>query len=242
MSDAGENSVKGLLAQLLQIKPKRLAARNIDKWEEFHVNDSLATRIKVIENGNKETLDLMIGKFTYQQSNNPYGGQGNITGTTFVRLSDENEVYAVDGFVTMSVNREFNSWRNQQIANTRKENITKLIFTYPADTGFIALRNDSIWTVNGIAADSLKMDQFLSSLSYKNSSDFEDGFTPSSNPVFQLTIEGNNFSPISIQGFTLNNDQFVINSSVNPRSYFRSDKEGILTDLFKPLAYFLESE
>lgn len=242
ISDVGDNSVEGLLAQLIQVKPKRLAARSTEKWEEYQLTDSLATRIRVIEKGNNETLDLMIGKFTYQQSNDPYGGRGNVIGTTYVRLWDEEEIYAVDGFLSMSVNREFNSWRNQVITNTRKEDVTKLIFSYPADTGFIALKNDSIWMANGEVADSLKIDQFLSSLSYKNSSEFTDDFTPSSNPDFQLTIEGNNFSPVSIQVFSIAGDLYVINSSLNPGSYFQSKREGLYSDLFKSSSYFLTPE
>jgi len=242
ISDVGDNAVEGLLAQLIQVKPKRLAARSKERWEEYQLTDSLATRIRVIEKGNNETLDLMIGKFTYQQSNDPYGGRGNVIGTTYVRLWDEEEIYAVDGFLSMSVNREFNSWRNQVITNTRKEDVTKLIFSYPADTGFIALKNDSIWMANGEVADSLKIDQFLSSLSYKNSSEFKDDFIPSLNPDFQLTIEGNNFSPVSIQVFSIADDQYVINSSLNPGSYFQSKREGLYSDLFKSSSYFLTPE
>ncbi len=237
-SDAGENSVKSLLAQLVQVKPKRLAARSKDKWEEFQLTDSLATRIKVIEKGGKESVDLIIGKFTYQQSDNPYGGRGNVTGTTYVRLGNEEEVYAVDGFLSMSINREFNSWRDQRVMNTRKEDVTKLIFTYPADSGFIVLKKDTLWMMNNYAVDSLAMDQYLSSLSYMDHSEFKDDFKPLQNPDFQLTIEGNNFSPVSIQAFMLTGDQYVINSSLNPKSYFSSDFEGLFSKIFKPGSHF----
>ncbi len=240
-SDAGENSVKSLLNQLMDVKPKRLAARSKDKWEEYQLTDSLATRIKVIEEEDKEVLDLMIGKFTYQQSPNPYGGRGNIEGTTYVRLWDEEEVYAVDGFLSMSINQEFNTWRNQKVINTRKEDVTKLIFSYPADSGFIAFKKDTVWMINESPVDSLSMDQFLSSLSYMNHSDFADDFKPTLNPDFQMTVEGNNFSPVSIQAFMLQEDQYIINSSLNPKSYFRSDSEGLFSKLFKPVSYFLRS-
>ncbi len=237
-SDAEENSVKSLLAQLMEVKPKRLAARSMEKWEEYQLTDSLANRIKLIEEGDKEVLDLMIGKFTYQQNNNPYGGQGNISGTTYVRLGDEEEVYAVDGFLSMSINRDFNSWRDQRIINTRKADVTKMVFSYPADSGYIALKKDTVWRINEYPVDSLSMDQFLSSLSYMNHSEFADDFKPLVNPDFQLTIEGNNFSPVSIQAFIVQEDQYVINSSLNPKSYFSSDFNGLFSKLFKPASYF----
>ena len=243
ISDVGDNSVEGLIAQIIQVKPKRLAARDKNKWEEFHVNDSLATRIKVIENGNKVTLDLMVGKFSYQQSQDPYGGRGNVTGTTFVRLRDENEVYAVDGFLTMSVNREFNSWRNQQIVNIRKEDVTKLVFSYPADSGFIAIKMDSVWMINTTIADSAKMDEFLSTLAFMDHTEFVDDFKPPArSPDFELTIEGNNFSPVSIQAFRNSKNGYIINSSINPRSFFKSDSEDIFADLFKNESFFILTE
>lgn len=242
ISEAGNNSVEGLLDQVIGIKPKRLASRSKDKWEEFHVNDSLATRIKVIENGNKVTLDLMVGKFTYQQSQDPYGGRGNVIGTTFVRLRDDTEVYAVDGFLTMSVNREFNSWRNQLLTNIRKEDVTKFVFSYPADSGFVAMKMDSVWMINTTIADSLKMDEFLSSLAYMDHTEFVDGFKPLSSPDFELTIEGNNFSPVSIQAFGNSENGYIINSSINPGSYFSSGIEDVFADLFKNESFFLLGE
>lgn len=237
-STAGVNAVKSLLAQLMEVKPKRLAAKSKEKWEEYQLTDSLATRIKMIGKGGKEILDLLIGKFSYQQSDNPYGGRGNVTGTTYVRLAEEEEVYGVDGFLTMTINRDFNSWRDQRVVNTRKGDVTKLIFTYPADSGFVALKKDTVWMISDYAVDSLSMARFLSSLSTMNHSEFADDFKPLLNPDFQLTIEGNTFSPVSIQAFILPGDQYVINSSINPKSYFRSDFKGLFSKIFKPVSYF----
>lgn len=237
-SSAGANSVRGLLAQLMEITPKRLAAKSKERWEEYQLTDSLATRIKVIEKGGKEIVNLLIGKFTYQQSENPYGGRGNVTGTTYVRLGDEEEVYGVDGFLSMTINRDFNSWRDQRVINTRKEDVTKLIFSYPADSGFVVQMKNTVWMIEDNAVDSLSMAQYLSSLSYMNHSEFADDFKPLLNPDFQMTIEGNNFSPVSLQAFMVTEDQYVINSSQNPTSYFKSDFEGLFSRIFKPVLYF----
>lgn len=234
ISDAGKGSVENLLSEIIRIKPQRLAANSKEKWEDFHVTDSLATRIKIEEDG-KETLDLMIGRFSYKQQNNPYAayGRGNISGITYVRLAGEKEVYAIDGFLSMTINMGFNHWRNQMVIRTNKSDLTKLTFSYPADSSFVVFKQDTtVWVVNQELTDSVKMVQYLSTLSYCNSTFFIDDYSPTVNPDYVLTVEGNNMSPIVIQAFRKAENEFIINSSLNPRSFFKSEKSDLFSKIF----------
>lgn len=233
ISDAGKESVENLLSEIIRIKPQRLAANSKEKWKDFHVTDSLATRIKIEEDG-KETLDLMIGRFSYKQQNNPYAayGRSNISGITYVRLAGEKEVYAIDGFLSMTINMGFNHWRNQIIIRTNKSDLTKLTFGYPADSSFVASKRDTIWIVDKELADSAKMEQYLNMLSYRNSTFFVDDYSPNVNPDYVLTVEGNNMSPIVIQTFRKAENEFIINSSLNPRSFFKSEKSDLFSKIF----------
>ena len=63
-----------------------------DELGRFQVTDSLGVRVKVESKG-KIVSDIVIGKFDYQQPTNPYDRQG--TMRTYVRLTDENEVYVI---------------------------------------------------------------------------------------------------------------------------------------------------
>jgi len=76
-------------------------------------------------------------------------------------------------------------------------------------------------------------------LSNKTASSFDDDFTPIGNSQYQLVIEGNNMSNITVDGFMKNNDQFVINSSLNSKSWFTSDTKGIFKDVFKGKKEFI---
>ena len=60
-----DSKIQSLFTQLLQIKPKRLAARSQNKWEEYQV-DSSGIRVTVKDGGSTE-LDLVVGKFSFQQ-------------------------------------------------------------------------------------------------------------------------------------------------------------------------------
>ena len=108
----GKPAVEPLINNLLQVKPKRLAARSEAKWQELEVDEAKATRIKVKE-GSETTLDLFVGKFTFQQAEGQTKANPNMPPqqqqpimTSFVRLAGDVDVYAVDGILSMMYNRQ----------------------------------------------------------------------------------------------------------------------------------------
>ena len=232
---ADNYGIGNALNELLNLEADRLVARSEEKWTEFHVDDSLGTRVLVKE-GKKTTLDLIIGRFNYQPPPGGYSGYGQQqygTGITYVRKSDEDEVYVVEGFLAMSFNQGFNNWRDQTISRLTRDQVTKVIFEYPADSGFVAQKLENNWTVNGILADSTSMAQYLNGLSRKSHGDFADGFSPMSSPVYQVTFEGMNMDPLLIRVYSQMQDELVLHSSINPESYFRITTEGLFGDIFK---------
>jgi len=234
---ADKYSIGNTLDELLNLKADRLVARSEEKWPEFHVNDSLGTRVLVKE-GKKTTLDMIIGRFNYQPPPGGYSGYGQQygTGITYVRNSDEDEVYAVEGFLAMSINQGFNSWRDQTICRLSKDQITRVVFEYPADSGFVAQKLEVNWTINGIPADSTSMTQYLDGLSRKSHGDFADGFAPLSNPLYQVTYEGMNMDPLLIRVYSQLGDELILHSTINPESYFRITRDGLFKDIFKSSA------
>ena len=234
---ADKYSIGHALDELLNLKADRLVARSEEKWPEFHVNDSLGTRVLVKE-GKKTTLDMIIGRFNYQPPPGGYSGYGQQygTGITYVRNSDEDEVYAVEGFLAMSFNQGFNNWRDQAICRLTRDQITKVVFEYPADSGFVAQKQDVNWTINGIMADSTSMAQYLNGLSRKSHGDFADGFSPLSNPLYQVTFEGMNMDPLLIRVYSQVGGELILHSTINPESYFRITRDGLFKDIFKSSA------
>ena len=75
-----------MLIQLSEIKANSVAAQDESKWKELQV-DSSGTRVKVYE-GNDNTLDIVLGKFAYQQPR---------TMLTYVRVKGDNDVYEING-------------------------------------------------------------------------------------------------------------------------------------------------
>jgi len=230
-------TMKNLLTSVINIKPKQLAAKGEDKWKEFDLTDTTATRLKIME-GNKKTLDLYIGKFKVNRSNTPqYGGYygGGVTSTSYVRAEDGKEVYAVDGFLAMTFNQGMNEWRDQRFLKLQKGDIQKLTFTYPNDSGFVATKDTaSHWFIGNQPADSAAMASYLSGLVYRRYSTFADGYTPPAQADYQIVIEGRNMTPAVIKAFRNEKHHFVMHSSQNPESYFVDKDSTIFKKLFVP--------
>jgi hypothetical protein len=243
ISETDENTVRELLAMVSVAKTKSLASKDKSKWKEFNLTDSASTRIEIFE-GKKETLDLLVGKFSYQASNNPYGdayGQGGgISGTTFVRESGEDEVYAVEGFLTLSVNRQFNTFRNSAISHFSANNVKKISFKYPGDSSFVLTLKDKKWMMDGQVADSSKVANYINFLSKKSINSFDDSFKPAMSPQCQVTFEGDKASG-TIDAYIRGDNDYVINSSTNPKSFFASKYAELYSDVFKNKKDFIVS-
>jgi hypothetical protein len=209
------NKVKNLFDQLLQIKPKRVAARSKNKWSEYQV-DSSATRVVVREKGS-DVLDLIIGKFAFQQPR---------TMSTFVRLSGENDVYEVDGFLDMTFNKDVNNFRDETVIRSDKENWNKLSFSSNVGESFDLVKVDNFWTIDGAKTDSAKTEKILVTLSRLMNTNFIDVET-SKLPLqtSELTINQADGEPIEITAYK-NETSYIIKSSQNAENYFDGNKIG----------------
>lgn len=241
-----KGSARSILSDLNSVKPERLVSRTKSKWKDYELNDSTATRVKLEDKSGKVLSDIMIGKFSYNRGSGygSYGGYGNgFSGTSFVRLSSDRDVYAVDGFMGMMLKRDFDSWRNKTFIQANKSNITKVSFMYPGNSAYQLSFKDSVWYAGNMHSDSSATANYLSSLSTAMGSTFKNKYMPSSDPVCQLKIEGNNMPAIDVrcyQGDSAN--EYILNSSLNPDVYFSSTKTGLYDRIFKPLSYFIKPE
>jgi len=242
IAEAEENNVKNIFAELLNIKADQLVALKKEKWTEFHVDDSLGTRV-VMNEGKRKRLDIMIGRFNYQPEPGGYpGGYGQNygRGITYVRMSNANKVYAVEGYLAMIFNQGFNNWRNQKLVSLTRNNITRITFDYPQDTGFVLVLQDSVWTMDSTKPDSASLAKYLNSLNRKTGTNFADDFTPVTAPDYQLTIEGNNMLALTVKAYSRTDNEYILQSSLNPKSFFISKPDGLFRDLFKSRKEFIK--
>jgi len=202
--------------QLLAIKPQRLAARGEEKWGEFQV-DSTGSKV-IVKQGDKVVLDLIIGRFSFQQPRSM---------STYVRLSNDADVYVVDGFLDMTFNQGANIFRDAAIINDDFNNWNQLQFIYPSDSSFTLAKSGNDWLINGMKTDSLKIFNYLNKLSRLTDTKFVDDFSPvnPASPAYKLSITTKDFQFVEINAYK-ENDRYVISSSQNPEAYFDGNSAG----------------
>ena len=238
-SSTQKDAVQNMMNEVLSIKPQSLASKDKSKWKEFELTDSLSTRVRFLNKKNKTLADLLVGKFSYKEATNPYGGNG-VQGTSYVRLSDQSEVYGVDGFVSFFFSGTFNDWRDKSFINSNKNDITTVSFSYPSDSSYSLSRKGSRWYAGTEPADSAIVAGFLNTLSSLSGQDFKDNFKPSVNPQYQILVTGNNMLNFSVKCYKEENSyEYILNSSQNPDLFYTSKANGIYEQLFKPRSYFI---
>jgi hypothetical protein len=208
------DKVQEVLIQFSSIKPLSVAAQSADKWKEFSV-DTSGTHVKVFE-GNKNTLDMIIGKFTYQQPRSM---------TTYVRISGDDNVYLVNGFLDFTFNHNADYFRNDNVIKDNYANWNKLTFTYPADSSFQLTKVNGSWLIKGKEADSAKVFNYLTSVSNITIPNFIDNPNQIllTNSKYTLTIQSSEIGAIVVSAFA-DSTSIAITSSQHKDTYFDGKK------------------
>ena len=228
--EATASSVRNALGTLLTIEPNRIATRDPEKWKDYQV-DTTGTRVQVYE-GNKNTLDLIIGRF---------GVQGQRQFHTFVRLYQDNEVYAADNFMGISFPSEPNSFRNSRFLQMETDSILQVTFQYPGDSSFILSKKDPLWYIGSSVADSAAVANYLSDLRFISATEFVDDVDPSLliNPLFLVRIQSKNEGTQTLEAYSHPDHNFIYHSTYNPNAYFSDEK--IKSRIFPSMENLLNS-
>lgn len=236
------NVIEGLINQVNGLKPLRLAAQEKSSWGKFELTDSLSTLVQLM--GTKgELAKLYIGKFSYQQpkqnsmmQQNPYMQQRGIM-TTYVRSGNDKEIYAVEGFLGSSANRDENAFRDKTIIKTSKANINKITFDYPADSSFTMVKNENVWMVDGVSLDSASVDGYLTDISRLNGSSFSKDKSTSFSHIIKIQLEQGNTIEVEAK---LEDEQAYISSSQNIGSVFKESHDENFKKLFVSKSKFVK--
>lgn len=235
---ADENRIKEMFQLFANLKPKSMAGTDQTCWREFQVNDSAALTVSLEKDG-KIIDKLILGKFSYQQpdQNSPMAMYGQQQGTlsTYVRINDDERVYVVDGFLRMNFQTDVNSYRDQTVTKLIKNSITRLSFSYPADSSFTLEKKNNNWFINNMEADSNAINNYLSYIERINSAEF----IPSENTVsgiisHRLKIEGTTlFAPAEITATPTDTvTRFAVRSSMNEGAVFSGNGNSLFNTLF----------
>ncbi len=233
---ADESAVKNAIENLISMTAIRMASRDKSSWKEFEVTDSSSTRVQVLT-GKKVVADLFIGKFTYQQPKNAnqyqYMRQRG-TLTSYVRIAGDDAVYALDGLLSMTFNRQASDFRNRVIIKSEAKDWNKLSFAIPGGS-FNLIKQNEKWMIDGILADSASVAKYLNGIQNLSSVNYIDQpALDKTEPDYTLSIEGANLqNPIKIKAFRTDTaNMYALTSSMNEGSYFSGKQSGLFTKIF----------
>lgn len=244
--NADNRQAEQMLTTLADLTSTRLAAKEKDRWESYEVTDSLATRVQVMT-GKKVAADLYIGKFSYsqppQQAMSPYGRQQQGTMTSYVRLSGEKEVYAVEGFLRMMFNRSAAEFRDRSVLQAARNQISRISIQMPEEQ-FTLNKSEDNWMVDGLMADSAAMAGYLSGITRLTSSAFlEDDALTTGTPTHTLQVEDANGSRLAeVNAWFRDSTDIALTSSVNPGTIFDGAANDLFDKVIQPKSAFLSME
>ena len=239
---ADRQAVRNILTELTGLKPERMAATGKDKWVEYELADNMGLHI-TLKSPRKTLAGIVIGKFSYHQPTNPYDRQGKLI--SYVRRADNDEVFAVNGFLRMTLSDDLSTLRDKYlIRQSVYDNFTTLTFTYPGDSSFILTRQGNRWLADGIMTDSASVVRYLDNITPLNSSYFADIPPGSNTHSHMLSVEGTNLpSRIEIMAFPADSaNQYLITSSQNPGTVFSGREKNLFSTIFRSKSSFIAGQ
>lgn len=225
---ANQGAVQSILRNLALIKTKRVASKSAEKWADYEVEESSGSRVKAFA-GDKLLEDFIVGRFNFNQQSRQ--------GISYVRLTKGNEVYAVDGFLSMTMGQGFDAYRNKEILTVGKDDITQVAINTLGITTVLQ-KGIADWAQDGTTIDSTAISTYLTGLQSIIGVNFVNDFDEvESQPLLYktLSLEGNNIAnPILIKAYrdTTRSEPYIIQSSLNEGSYFASGEDGVFGKLF----------
>ena len=233
--------ISRLIIDFSEIKTIRVAANKKSQWKRHHVTDSLGIKAQLFA-GDKKIFDIIVGKFSPIANNKSLGTMQGIDGISMVRIAGEETVYSVASFMSISLSRGLNDFRNQTILNLNSSEILEIseISFNSNSENYSLIKKDSLWILDAKETSREKIQQFLNESTKISSDNFMDDF--------QLNQEKSS-SDLSIK-FTLNNNKhylinlykikdqedMILKSSFN-NSYFKIKKD-LFQKIFKNKSFF----
>lgn len=215
-----QGAAANALRMLTTLKPERLATKRQEKWNEFSVGDSTGTRIQVMS-GTSTLAELVIGRSGFGQSaTGSYAGPG----FTYVRITDEQEVYAVSGFLDAQFNRALDDWRDKSFLRVSRDSVSRVRFGYP-DSSFVIDKLSGKWMMANLPADSTAIISYLGGMAYKNATAFAQT-APAGTPGVTVIFEKGSRTVATVEAWPEGED-WTVRSSHQPETFFRFDAAAV---------------
>jgi len=227
---ADKSSVNNILSTVADLNAVRMVSRKKEKWDSYNVGEK-GTNVSVYVDGSPKA-EFRVGKTGFNQNptQQQFGRQG-IEAFTYVRMTDEDEVYMVNGFLEASFNKSVNDWRDRSFLRFAPAEVSKVSFQYPADSSFVLEKRDSVWVNGNENADKAKVDAYVREFSYRSETSFADTFSATSAPTYSIRFDGVSGTLATVEAWRQDTNWYL-RSSRQPDVVFLNNDQSTMSRLF----------
>jgi hypothetical protein len=198
--------IQQLLMSLNKVRIDRLVASDKNSWNDLYVSDTLSTHFIISD---KETVmaDWHLGSPPTSES-------------AYIRSDKEEKVYKLESNQMNSlVSKSFNDWRDKRLIKFDRDKITKIVFTYAADSSFTLVKNDSTWRMGHNEIRSSLVDNYLNNICSQKIFSFANDSLSVNRPDATVEFWAQNNSVGAIKGWKHKAD-WIVSSSYQFTNYF----------------------
>jgi hypothetical protein len=244
---ADSSTVKRTLKTMSQLKPIRMATQNKDRWEQFEVTDSAGMGV-AFYNDDNILADVIIGRFTYipspmaaqMRQRNPYMRQNPGTMSTYIRRRGEDEVFAVEGFLSSQIRTDVNHFRDKSLFSLPNDfkYPVELSFKVPGDSSFVLTQTNGQWMIGEVRADSAAVADYFKDIRNLKVRSFAN--KEPENITHKLTIKDRNGLTSVIEA-EFNKDSTLIMSNQYPDNWALDKNNYLFDKIFVSKSSFLNN-
>jgi hypothetical protein len=243
--NADTTQIKNLINKFAELKPLRYAGKTKEQQKKYELTDSLCSKVILLDKNGEKLAAVRVGRFSFLQNRNtrqqnafmqrPQG-----TMITYVRLDNEKDIFAIEGFLSMSVNQEADNFRNRKLLSLNKQKIKEISFDYPADSSFVLQEKNGTWQIDGVAADSASVADYLYEISNITGTNFSK--ENELNATHRIKISTSDNKTYEVSAAFADSTNVLLTSTQNQGTVFKEKKDSNFKKLFKSKLDFLSKE
>lgn len=216
---AAFGAITPLLAKLADIESHHIVTKDLTEWGNYGLGPDQGTRIRVFRQGDL-LEDFLIGRVEYLPDSATY---------TYIRLWEDEEVYAVEGPIRQVLCPGFDSFRSKSLLDMDPGAVREIRWEPKGlDSALVLVR-------------SAQVDTFLQNISALEGKEFADSFDPVRDAGLlegRITFFASDWdAPVEVAYYrdSLEENPFIFYSTRNPDNYFSSDSAGLYRSLIVPI-------
>ena len=230
------NTMDGLLASLVRIESHHIVGKGPEVWAACGLEAGEGIRIRAFQD-ESVLEDFIIGRYELMAEEEGY---------TYIRLSDDESVFAVSGDLRSKLWPGFEAFRSKNFLELDPLKVQEIRWeAMGADSVLIFHRQDTGWVFPAYASGTgAQIDSLLHQIKGLQGTTFADAFDPLSNARLlegRITFYATDWdAPVEVSYYRDSTESraFIFYSTSNPDNYFSSDSAELFLKLVWPFYSF----